>query len=352
MRVRTRSGRNVTGSLPELAGIAEQVPDGTVLDGELVAGGGRGIDFYTVAPSMAARRRRAPLAFVAFDVPHLAGEPTIGLTYRDRRRLLELLELNGPAWCTVPSFDAEADDVLEECARLRLEGLVAKRLSGREGPAGGDPLPGSSDQVFPSSSWSEGQLGCIRCHWSGARRMSTSSSWARSWVMRATSSRSLPCALDGERRAHEAEVAGAVEVDGGRQERRAGAEGEGGRTAGQRGPLAEELDLHPVAGQVAVAEQAEDVVVLEGAHALGAGRRPERDDVDPDVAAQPDEPLGQLGRLDRLDDRGDLAALALGQPEGGPLPPAQVGQGQDHAAALVERVVDVLVAVDRPCRPR
>ena len=41
VKVRTRSGRNVTASLPELAGIAEQVPDGTVLDGELVAGGGR-----------------------------------------------------------------------------------------------------------------------------------------------------------------------------------------------------------------------------------------------------------------------------------------------------------------------
>ena len=61
-------------------------------------------------------------------------KPTIGLTYRDRRRLLELLELNGPAWCTVPSFDAEADEVLEECARLRLEGLVAKRVDSRYEP--------------------------------------------------------------------------------------------------------------------------------------------------------------------------------------------------------------------------
>ena len=134
VRVRTRSGRNVTASLPELAGIAEQVPDGTVLDGELVAGGGTAGDFYKVAPSMAARRRRAPLAYVVFDVPHLAGEPTIGLTYRDRRRLLELLELKGPAWCTVPSFDAEAAEVLEECARLRLEGLVAKRVESRYEP--------------------------------------------------------------------------------------------------------------------------------------------------------------------------------------------------------------------------
>jgi bifunctional non-homologous end joining protein LigD len=131
VRVRTRRGRDVTASLPELAGLAEQVPDGTILDGELVAGGGRSADFYSVGPSMAARRRRAPLAFVVFDVPHLAGEPTTGLIYRNRRRLLELLELNGPAWCTVPSFDAEAEEVLEECARLRLEGLVAKRVDSR-----------------------------------------------------------------------------------------------------------------------------------------------------------------------------------------------------------------------------
>ena len=83
---------------------------------------------------MMARRRRGPLAFAVFDIPHLAGEATTSLPYRDRRRLLELLELDGPAWCTVPSFDAEADEVLEECARLRLEGLVAKRVDSRYEP--------------------------------------------------------------------------------------------------------------------------------------------------------------------------------------------------------------------------
>lgn len=92
------------------------------------------MDFYLGGPSMMARRRTAPLTFVVFDVPHLAGQATTGLTYRDRRRRLELLELNGPAWCTVPSFDAEADEVLEECARLRREGLVAKRVDSRYEP--------------------------------------------------------------------------------------------------------------------------------------------------------------------------------------------------------------------------
>ena len=32
------------------------------------------------------------------------------------------------------SFDAEADDVLEECARLRLEGLVARLVDSRYEP--------------------------------------------------------------------------------------------------------------------------------------------------------------------------------------------------------------------------
>jgi bifunctional non-homologous end joining protein LigD len=134
VRVRTRRGKDVTASLPDLAGFAEQVPDGTVLDGELIAEAGRSSDFYAVMPAMVTRRRRAPLAFVAFDVPHLAGESTTSLPYRHRRRLLELLELEGPAWCTVPSFDAEADAVLEECARLQLEGLVAKRVDSRYEP--------------------------------------------------------------------------------------------------------------------------------------------------------------------------------------------------------------------------
>jgi ATP-dependent DNA ligase len=39
-----------------------------VLDGELVAGKGRASDFCGVLPRIAARNRRAPLTFVAFDV--------------------------------------------------------------------------------------------------------------------------------------------------------------------------------------------------------------------------------------------------------------------------------------------
>jgi hypothetical protein len=57
------------------------------------------------------------------------------IAYRDRRRVLEMLELSGPAWCTVPQFPFDdADDLLDACLRLRQEGIVLKSLDGRDRP--------------------------------------------------------------------------------------------------------------------------------------------------------------------------------------------------------------------------
>ena len=82
--------------------------------------------------------------------------------------------------------------------------------------------------------WSEGQLGCRRCHCSGAWRMSASSSSARAWVSGATSSRKCPW-RSRDRRPHDAVVAAvAVEVDGRRGDgrRRCAAPGSPARPAG------------------------------------------------------------------------------------------------------------------------
>ena len=66
--------------------------------------------------------------------------------------------------------------------------------------------------------------------------------------------------LGRDRWADDAAVARALEVDRRRHERRAGAEREGRRTRGQRRPLAEELDLDAVALEVAVADEADELV--------------------------------------------------------------------------------------------
>ncbi|HWI03746.1 MAG TPA: hypothetical protein VNT52_07965, partial [Acidimicrobiales bacterium] len=54
--VYSRPGRDMTHSLPQLAGLADAVPDGTVLDGEIVAGSGRAWSFYYLSPSLSTKR--------------------------------------------------------------------------------------------------------------------------------------------------------------------------------------------------------------------------------------------------------------------------------------------------------
>jgi bifunctional non-homologous end joining protein LigD len=103
-----------------------------VLDGELVAVDGDNIDFYALGERMLTRRPDRTVTCVAFDVLWLNGHDCTRLPYRERRRVLEMLELSGPAWCTVPQFSFdEADDLFDACLRLNQEGMVLKRLDGR-----------------------------------------------------------------------------------------------------------------------------------------------------------------------------------------------------------------------------
>jgi bifunctional non-homologous end joining protein LigD len=126
--VRTRTGRVVTENVPQLGPVVDVLPDGSVLDGELVAGQGRASDFYKLGPQLARRRGAQAVTFAASDLLHLAGESTLSLTWQQRRRLLELLEVEGPAWCTLPVFTDTAEVVLRACEQHQLEGLVAKRV--------------------------------------------------------------------------------------------------------------------------------------------------------------------------------------------------------------------------------
>jgi bifunctional non-homologous end joining protein LigD len=121
----------ITEQVPELAGLADHVGRPCVIDGELVAGAGRPWDFYRVAPRLARRREHLAnarrLTFVAFDLLWLDDKPTIALPYAERRQVLDGLALSGPAWATVGSFDEPVHEVMEACAMLGLEGMVAKR---------------------------------------------------------------------------------------------------------------------------------------------------------------------------------------------------------------------------------
>jgi bifunctional non-homologous end joining protein LigD len=102
-----------------------------VLDGVLVAGsdGGSLADRLGVTSDQAARRHasRNPVTLQAFDVLWRDGHPTIGLVWRERRRLLEDLSLDGPAWQAPTAHEGDGAALLE-AAGARGLGLVAKRL--------------------------------------------------------------------------------------------------------------------------------------------------------------------------------------------------------------------------------
>lgn len=136
LTIRTRSGRDVTDRLPEMAPIRECLGDrDVVLDGELVADQGLPGSFYRLGPRMASRApatraSSTAVTFVAFDLLWLDADCKPA-PYWERRAALEALRFCGPAWCTAPSFTAAGAELFAACAALGLEGLVAKRLSSR-----------------------------------------------------------------------------------------------------------------------------------------------------------------------------------------------------------------------------
>jgi bifunctional non-homologous end joining protein LigD len=74
------------------------------------------------------RMRDTPVTYVVFDLLYLDGHSTIPLAYEDRRKVLEALALEGPAWRTPSYHRGEGTALLEATRELGIEGILAKRL--------------------------------------------------------------------------------------------------------------------------------------------------------------------------------------------------------------------------------
>lgn len=149
VRLWARSGRDITASYPELAGL-EVHADSALLDGEVVALDEAGRpSFALLQPRMQAARpadvasaaRRQRVEYLAFDVLEVNGQDLTGQTYTDRRDLL--LRLVEPAGhVQVPeAFDGDLEAAMAASAAHGLEGVLAKHPDSRY-------LPGRR-----SSSW-------------------------------------------------------------------------------------------------------------------------------------------------------------------------------------------------------
>jgi bifunctional non-homologous end joining protein LigD len=130
LRIVSRRGWEMTQLVPELA----TFPIFGTFDGELVAfDEDCSPDFPLICSRLLNRHQEIRLTYVIFDVLTLNGESLMHLPYSERRSRLESLNLNGPYWQTPGTFD-DGEGLFEAICERELEGVVAKRLSGRYTP--------------------------------------------------------------------------------------------------------------------------------------------------------------------------------------------------------------------------
>ncbi|MFV0257617.1 MAG: non-homologous end-joining DNA ligase [Acidimicrobiales bacterium] len=129
-----RSGRNVTSTFPELAGLAAALGVGATLDGEVVIFDhdrpsferlGRRMHVSAPTPTLVAAD---PVVYMIFDLLVLDGRSLLDLTYRQRRGLLDRLIEPAPRWRVPPADEGDGERLLAIARDRSLEGVVAKRL--------------------------------------------------------------------------------------------------------------------------------------------------------------------------------------------------------------------------------
>jgi len=139
--IQSRDLRPLDRYFPELHDVfAERLPDGSVVDGEIVIAGPNGLDFdalqlrlHPAASRVAKLARDTPAAFVAFDVLAADGRDVRGVPQVERRALLEriLAGAQPPIHLTPMTRDrAIAAEWLARFEGAGLDGVVAKPAEG------------------------------------------------------------------------------------------------------------------------------------------------------------------------------------------------------------------------------
>lgn len=137
VRLWSRTGREITGSFPELGVLAGLVDRPVLLDGELVTLDAAGRpNFGRLQARMGLYRptewllHTHPVHFHVFDVLHDDAESLLFAPYERRRERLAELGLEHPPAVRVPEHYTDVDglQLLEIARKHGLEGIVAKRL--------------------------------------------------------------------------------------------------------------------------------------------------------------------------------------------------------------------------------
>lgn len=140
VQLRSRRGIDVTGTYPELCETDGIGP--AILDGEVIALDPTGRPSFgqlqkrmnLSSPNLVADARAAtPVSYMAFDILHFGGKPTLSMTWNERRELLASLDLHPPLLVS-EAIAENPTDLWQFVVDRNLEGIVAKRLDSRYKP--------------------------------------------------------------------------------------------------------------------------------------------------------------------------------------------------------------------------
>jgi bifunctional non-homologous end joining protein LigD len=170
LRIRSRTGNEITAAYPELAGLTDAIGDHeAILDGEIVALDEQGRPSFQALQrrmhrrdEVAVRRLAAsePVTYMIFDLLWLDGASLTERPYTERRAALDGLALDGERWRVPEYHRGEGAAFLAATREHGLEGLVAKRLDSRYAPGkrtGWAKLKNSRRQEFVIGGWTRGQ---------------------------------------------------------------------------------------------------------------------------------------------------------------------------------------------------
>jgi ATP-dependent DNA ligase len=135
--IQSRDLRPLNRYFPELErALAQTLPKGCVIDGEIVVVGAKGLDFdalqqrlHPAASRVAKLAKETPAAFVAFDLLAAGGKSIMELPQSERRVRLERLlgQVAKPVYVTPMTRDrAVAEDWLKRFEGAGLDGVIAK----------------------------------------------------------------------------------------------------------------------------------------------------------------------------------------------------------------------------------
>lgn len=137
LRLVDRVGGDLLGAIPEMRDA--KIPDGVLLDGEVIVCDARGRPSYDLLAGRlgprAAKRGRGPI-FVAFDLLYEGHRPLLRRPLEDRRERLLELGLGGRRVAVPEHLADDGEPFFDAVEEYGLEGIVAKKRRSPYVPAG------------------------------------------------------------------------------------------------------------------------------------------------------------------------------------------------------------------------